>query len=291
MSVEQLQFPRSIMEISNMHCPPRASGAHHEVWSFFSGAMGLDLGIERAGLPVTLANELNPIFCDTIRKNRPDLALIEESIETLDAEKLRKKRNFFGDVHLMVGGPPCQSFSPGGKRAALSDPRGNLIYEYLRLIAEIRPRYFILENVANLMTAALRHRPIAERLGKHWNLKRYENGWAPDGDTALPLDPDELAGSAIHQIINDVSNLGYHIVFGVLDAADFGAPQHRLRFVMLGSRDYPPPALPHPTHGSSLHPYVTVRDAIAHLHANPGAHSKYTEGVKKFFDLIPEGKN
>ena len=129
----------------------------------------------------------------------------------------------------MVGGPPCQSFSPGGKRTSLSDPRGNLIYEYLRLIREVAPRYFIFENVANLTTAALRHRPIAERPGRHWSLKRYDTEW-PEGDgSAPPLAEDELSGSAIRQILRDIEQLGYYVTFGVLDAADYGAPQHRLR--------------------------------------------------------------
>ena len=79
------------------------------------------------------------------------------------------------DVYLMVGGPPCQSFCPGGKRAALSDPRGNLIYTYLRLVDQVRPRHFLLENVANLVTAAIRHRPIAHRPGKKWNLSSYHH--------------------------------------------------------------------------------------------------------------------
>ena len=120
-----------------------------EIWSFFSGAMGLDLGLEMAGVPPTLVNEINKDCCSTIRANRPDLCLLDQSISELTAKTLRRHRGFNGEVELMVGGPPCQSFSPGGKRAALTDPRGNLIYEYLRLVGEIRPRYFILENVAN----------------------------------------------------------------------------------------------------------------------------------------------
>jgi DNA (cytosine-5)-methyltransferase 1 len=138
-----------------------------EIWSFFSGAMGLDLGLESAGLAPTLAVEIDPTFCRTIRANRPQLDLIEGDVAKLTGAALRERRGFDGEVFLMAGGQPCQPFSSGGKRAALSDPRGNLIYEYFRLIADVRPRYFVLENVANLTTAALRHRPIAERPGKH----------------------------------------------------------------------------------------------------------------------------
>ena len=189
----------------------------------------------------------------------------------------------------MVGGPPCQSFSPGGKRTSLSDPRGNLTYEYLRLIREVAPRYFIFENVANLTTAALRHRPIAERPGQHWSLKRYDTEW-PDGDGSVPpLAADELSGSAIRQILRDIEQLGYYVTFGVLDAADYGAPQHRLRFMMVGSRESPPPSLPRPTHGPGLARCRTVRDAIYRLRQDPGVGSQYTEPVRRLFALVPEG--
>jgi DNA (cytosine-5)-methyltransferase 1 len=261
-----------------------------EVWSFFTGAMGLDLGLEQAGVHVTLASEINPAYCRTIQLNRPDLDLIEGDVATLTGDSLRQHRAFDGEVHLMVGGPPCQPFSSGGRRAALSDPRGNLIYEFIRLVAEVRPRYFLLENVANLTTATLRHRPISERPGKHWNLRRYElQNNAMDG--ALALEPDEMAGSALKQVMLDISALGYHVTFAVVDAAEYGAPQHRLRFVMIGSRDHPPPVLPAPTHGPGRLPFVTVRQTIQHLLPAPGAHSEYTPSVRRFFDLVPPGGN
>jgi DNA (cytosine-5)-methyltransferase 1 len=259
-----------------------------EIWSFFSGAMGLDLGLEAAGLKPTLANEIHPIFCRSIRLNRPEIDLIEGDIGTLTGDAIRKRRNYDSDVYLMVGGPPCQSFSPGGKRAGLADPRGNLIYEYFRLVSEIQPRYFVLENVANLATAALRHRPIEDRPGKHWNLKYYETE-RPSHKGVLNLEPDEMAGSAIKQLLSDVSSLGYYLTFGVVDAADYGAPQRRLRLVMLGSRDFPPPSLPVPTHGDGRQPHATVRDAISRLSDNPGPHSDYTAPMRRFFDLVPEG--
>ena len=265
-----------------------------EIWSFFSGAMGLDLGLEQAGLAPTLVNEIDKKCCETIRLNRPGLQLVTESISDLTADKLRVYRNFGGDVHMMVGGPPCQSFSSGGKRTSLSDPRGNLIYEYLRLIGEVKPRYFLLENVANLTTAALRHRPIADRPGQHWSLKRYDTDWQNGDGDAPPLEPEERSGSAVRQLLNDVSSLRYHVVFGVLNAADYGAPQSRLRFIMLGSRDLPPPSLPNPTHGSEgsgLEPFCTVRQAIYHMQNHPGSGSEYTPPVRRFFAMVPEGGN
>ncbi|WP_207937620.1 DNA cytosine methyltransferase [Pseudomonas sp. 51_B] len=265
-----------------------------EIWSFFSGAMGLDLGLELSGLHTTLAVENDKNCCNTIRKNRPSLTVIERSVSELTAEDLRLARGgYTGEVFLMVGGPPCQSFSSGGNRSGLTDPRGNLIYEYMRLINEVRPRYFVFENVANIVTAALRHRPISERPGKKWNLSSYQSNNERNVDGARPLDKDEMAGSAIRQILNDYLAIGYHIHFAVVDAADYGAPQRRLRFVMLGARDnFIPPTIPAPKYGPSpLKPFRTLRDAIADLESDPGDHSVYTEDVAKYFRLVPEGKN
>jgi DNA (cytosine-5)-methyltransferase 1 len=262
-----------------------------EIWSFFTGAMGLDLGLEAAGLHPTLANEIDKRFCETIRANRPYLDLIEGDISELTGKGLRQHRGFDGEVYMMVGGPPCQSFSSGGKRAALNDPRGNLIYEYFRLISEVSPRYFVFENVANLTTAALKHRPISERPGKRWSLKQYEGSLNREIDGVKPLTEEEMSGSALKQIAKDARSLGYHIAFAVVDAADYGAPQHRLRFVMLGSRDHPPPHMPAATHGVEGKAFKTVRDAIWDLQGDPGPHSSYTDLVRSYFDLVPEGGN
>ena len=266
------------------------SDHRREVWSFFTGAMGLDLGLEAAGLQPTLANELDPVFCATIRRNRPAIDLIEGDVAGLDAIALRARRRFEGEVYLMVGGPPCQPFSSGGRRAALRDPRGNLIYEYLRLIDEVRPRYFVLENVANLTTAALRHRPINLRPGKHWSLKRYEQPRLFRVGDAPALEPDEMAGSALKRIVSDIVGLGYHASLQVVDAADYGVAQHRLRFVMLGSRNEPPPVMSPPTHGAGLKPFATLREAIGELEVL-GPHSVYTPDVRRFFALVPAGGN
>lgn len=258
-----------------------------EIWLFFSGAMGLDLGLESAGLGPTLCVELDRQCCQTIRANRPHITLLDADVRTLSERDLRFARHFRGSVFLMVGGPPCQSFSSGGRRAALSDPRGNLIYEYLRLINEVRPRFFIFENVAHIVTAAIRHRRIADRPGRHWSLKRYTHEAGSD----LRLDPDELSGTAIRQLLADVKKIGYTVNFGVIDAAEFGVPQHRLRFVMLGSRTGAAPSLPIPTHGPGLAPFVTVRQAIDDLQAQPGPHSEYTPEMRRLFDLVPPGGN
>lgn len=264
------------------------------VISLFSGAMGLDLGLERVGVRPALAIEIDELCCETMRRNRPGHDVWRADASELDAAAILARVGNPADVSLMVGGPPCQSFSPGGKRAALSDPRGNLIYVYLKLVKDVRPRFFVLENVANIVTAALRHRPIAERPGKKWNLSSYE-GDARRGDgSAAPMEADELSGSAIRQIMRDVTDLGYHLSIAVADAADYGASQHRLRFIMCGAREGPPPSLPVPSHGERSiggPPLRTVRDAVFDLQDEPGPHSVYTPEVARYFSLVPPGGN
>jgi DNA (cytosine-5)-methyltransferase 1 len=259
------------------------------VISLFSGGMGLDLGLEQAGLETTLAIEIDRQCCATIRQNRPKLDVWETDVAAITSDDILKRSGNPKEVFLMVGGPPCQSFSSGGKRAGLSDPRGNLIYVYLKHIEAIRPRYFALENVANIVTAALRHRPIAQRPGKKWNLSSYNGKSKPvDGD-ALPMQAEELSGTAIRQLLADVKQLGYNFSFAVVDAADYGAAQHRFRFVMLGAREGVAPLLPSPTHGDLSDDGTAlrmVRDAIYDLRNDPCPHSDYTPDVAKYFVLV-----
>lgn len=262
-------------------------------WSFFSGAMGLDLGFERAGLPAHLCVEINPKCCETIHLNRPTLTLIQRDITELDGDMLREISRD-AEVDLIIGGPPCQSFSTGGNRIGLSDPRGNLIYEYLRIINDIRPRFFVLENVANLVTAAIRHRPIDKRPGKKWNLSAYSNSNINCGGDAPPLKPDEMSGTAIRKLLGDIREIDYSINFGILDAAEYGAPQHRRRFFLLGAREGLPPALPTPEYGPNSplqRPFITLKDSISDLQHDPGAHSNYGEFMAKFYSMVPPGGN
>jgi DNA (cytosine-5)-methyltransferase 1 len=265
------------------------------VWSFFSGAMGLDLGLESAGWHPSLAVEIEPVFCQTIERNRPNIQVVQCDVSALSGDKLEVLTGH-RTVDLMVGGPPCQSFCPGGNRAALNDPRGNAIFEYLRLISEIRPKMFVLENVANLVTAAIKHRPIAERPGQSWNLSSYSVRQPSlfdgvDGEP-LPLTEDEMSGSAIRYLLTTViAELKYQVRFTVLDSADYGAPQRRHRFVMIGARDDVPPDFIPPTHGTEAQPFITVRDAIGDLVDSPGPGSQYTEETRSYFDLVPQGGN
>jgi DNA (cytosine-5)-methyltransferase 1 len=269
------------------------------VWSLFSGAMGLDIGLESEGLTPSLAVEIDDDCCATIRHNRRGkIDVVGADIRSLSGDALRRRTNFDGEVALVVGGPPCQAFSPGGNREAMGDPRGDLVHEYFRIVREARPRFFLFENVSNLVTAAVRHRAICDRPGQHWSLKSYDGtgtlgGRAGRGNSEAPaMDAEELAGSALRLILQSIEPLGYQITFGVLNAADYGAAQHRLRFIMLGARDQAPPRLPRPTHGdpdSGLAPWATLRDVIWDLRDNPGHHYVYTPAFQRFFRLISPG--
>ncbi len=262
--------------------------------SLFSGGMGLDLGLERAGLTIISAIEKDKNCCETIRLNRPGVHLIEDNVRNISPAGMLKDLGV-KDIFLLAGGPPCQSFSTAGKRAGLNDPRGNLILEYFRFIKEIRPKYFVFENVSNIITAALKHRPIDKRPGKKWNLSSYskseKNIKIEDND---PLKEDELSGSAFRYLLSEIVKLNYSIKFGIVNSADFGSSQKRTRLAMIGSRDSLAPDLPSPTHGESgngLTPYITIKDTIYDLLKNPGEHSTYGEKMASFFKKIPPGGN
>jgi DNA (cytosine-5)-methyltransferase 1 len=259
--------------------------------SLFSGSMGLDLGLEQAGIDTAVCCEIDRWSCDTVRLNRPNLAVLEKSVSDLDPVEVAQAGAVDPRDAILVGGPPCQSFSSAGKRAALNDPRGNLVFEYFRYVKALRPQAFVFENVGNLLTAALLHRPIHLRPGKHWNLAKYSRENLSSAD-ATELTDDELSGSAFRHLIDEIHGLDYSITFGILNSADYGAPQKRVRFCMLGFRDVGEMGLPAPTHGElPLRPYVTLRAAIGDLADAPGAHSIYTDRMADFFRAIPPGGN
>lgn len=262
-----------------------------KVLSLFSGAMGLDLGAESAGMEIKACCEIDKWCCETITRNRPKIRLYQGSVSDLDPATIGNELGL-GDSFVLIGGPPCQSFSSGGNRAGLNDARGNLVFEYFRFVRELQPAAFIFENVGNLLTAALRHRPIHLRPGKDWNLSKYNKNNATNGDGNPALEEDEMSGSAFRYLLDELHSLRYSLTFGVVNAADYGAPQKRIRFVMLGFRDVGQCGLPQPTHGElTNNPHVSLRDAISDLSADPGPHSIYTEGIARLFRQVPPGGN
>lgn len=122
---------------------------------FFSGGGGLDLGFSAAGFNVILSSDIDAHSCETLKLNQLKKGYIKKHpVLCEDVRKIDKKiiKDVIGDqkIDFVIGGPPCQSFSVFGKRKGLEDPRGNLVFEYVRLIKELEPRGFLFENVAGL---------------------------------------------------------------------------------------------------------------------------------------------
>ena len=196
--------------------------------SLFSGGMGLDIGIEKTGRFNPLACvEMVPAFCKTIRTNRdagrisnPNLKVIEGDIRKLDPAKVMDDLGLKpGDLDLLIGGPPCQSFSTTGRRGTVQDPRGTLLWNFLKFVDVLRPKLFVMENVRGLMSAALRHRPIKDRPEKR----------------GLPLEEDEQPGSVIRLFIKDLHD-SYRLDCFEVNAVNYGAPQLRERAIFIGNR-------------------------------------------------------
>ena len=256
--------------------PPTA--APHVI-SLFTGAMGLDLGLERAGFHTSVAVESDPAAVATIRANRPNLAVISRPIEEVStAEILETASLKVGDATLLAGGPACQSFSTAGKRRSLGDPLGQLFYAFMRVVDEARPQFFLMENVRGLLSAAVRHRPLNRRGGKH-----------------PPLEADEELGSAFRKMTRRIRRSGYYVLFDVLDAADYGTPQTRRRLVLLGSRDGLPLAMPKPSHSTDgcghLPPWRTLRDAVATLDDSDPDYIELVPSRRQYFAHVPPGGN
>lgn len=127
-----------------------------QVISLFSGCGGLDLGFERAGFEIPVANEYDPKIWDTYCANHPQTKLIKGDIRKLGEEV------FPHGVDGIIGGPPCQSWSEAGALRGINDARGKLFYDYIRILRTIRPKFFLAENVSGML--AQRHSDAVEQL-------------------------------------------------------------------------------------------------------------------------------
>ena len=247
--------------------------------SFFSGALGLDLGLEWAGLNPVLYNEIEKKFCETIRLNKPNVPLYDCDIRDLNAKKILKAHNIKkGELFAIVGGPPCQAFSTAGKRQGLNDERGNVFLHFVDLIREIMPQYAIIENVRGLLSAPLVHRPHHQR-----------------GKEFPPLTLEELPGGALAHIISELESAGYKLSFTLYNAANFGVPQIRERIIILanrGNEEIPYMAATHSLENSSLPPWKTTRDAIWDLRNKKNLeHTRFPEKRLKYYRQLKSGQN
>ena len=187
--------------------------------SLFSGALGLDIGLARAGFSICVAVENDKHAVETINKNKnklrniKNIQVIDRDIHEVKTKEILEKCGLKkGEVTLITGGPACQTFSTAGGRASLGDPRGNLFVQYIRIINEAQPRFFIMENVKGILSAAIKHRPLNKR-----------------GPGFPQLSSDEKLGSGFREILTKLQKTGYYIIFGLLNSADFGVPQKRER--------------------------------------------------------------
>ena len=118
-----------------------------KILSLFSGCGGLDLGFEKAGFEVTIANEFDPTIWETFKINHPKTKLLECDIKNVQEKDLPK------DIDGIIGGPPCQSWSEAGAMRGINDSRGQLFFEYIRLLKIVKPKFFLAENVSGMLSA------------------------------------------------------------------------------------------------------------------------------------------
>lgn len=247
--------------------------SNRDVISLFSGAMGLDIGLTKAGLNVVIGQDFDKACAETMRANGHDV-LGGDIREIKPQDILDRTGLHIGEPFLICGGPPCQPFSTAGKRLGINDPRGSLFMDFIRMIDYIRPRFFIMENVKGIMSSPLKHVKSGER---------DEN------------DPDQKLGTVLDVILSEFAKLGYKTVFGLLDAVNYGVPQFRERFVIVGSRDNEDIFLPIPTHfqmhQNPEYRWKTVGEAIKDLESDPGECATFSEERKKYLRMVPEGGN
>lgn len=245
--------------------------------SFFSGAMGLDLGLEKAGFTPLVCSEIDKSTRATIHKNKPNISLLGDirnynKEDVLRAAGLTEK----DDIDIVAGGPPCQAFSTAGRRQGLEDERGNVFLKYIDLAIELNPKYIIIENVRGLLSAPLKHRPHDKR-----------------GDLFPPLKSEEEPGGVLHYILRIIRDSGYSYSFNLYNAANFGVAQSRERVVIICSRDGTTVPFLEPTHSNDqsyqLPPWVTFRQAVDGIQEEH-EHVNFPEKRLKYYSLLGPGQ-
>ena len=243
--------------------------------SFFTGAMGLDIGLKKAGINVVLACENDKTIRETIKLNNPKIKVIED-INDYSAAEIRKLVNLKSKekIDLIVGGPPCQSFSTAGNRLSINENRGVVFIKFLELIKKLNPTYFVIENVRGLLSVPLKHVPHRKRNGK---LKTIEE-----------------KGGTLQYILNYLKKCGYKVSFNLYNSANFGTPQIRERVIIVGNKKEKLPYLT-PTHSEngeySLKPWKTFKFATKGLHNLKHDHVNFPKYRLKYYRKLKEGQN
>lgn len=245
--------------------------------SFFSGAMGLDLGIEKSGFDIRLACEVDKFCRQTIAINKPNSALLTD-INNYSSKDIRNEAGLTekNDIDLIMGGPPCQAFSTAGKRKGFNDDRGNVFLKYIDLCLELKPKYFVIENVRGLLSCPMEHRPHEMR-----------------GKGFPELGEDELKGGALNYIINRLENSGYGYTFNLYNSANFGTPQVRERVIIVCSRDGKKPPYLTPTHSENsafgLPKWNVLKDCISDIKKHD--HLNFPDKRLKYYKILTNGQN
>lgn len=235
--------------------------------SFFSGALGLDLGFEESGLKPLLFCEVDKKCKETIRLNRPDIPLIDD-IRNYSADDIIEIVGKKIDV--IIGGPPCQAFSTAGARKSFDDERGNVFLHYLELATTISPKYIVIENVRGLLSAVYSH---------------VENG----------VNLNEK-GSALKYIISFLEEKGYGVSFNLYNTANFGVPQIRERIVIIACKGGIKVPYLEPTHSQdsnhNLLPWITLKDALNDIDKGKNHDcDTFPEKRMKYYRLLSAGQN
>ena len=163
-----------------------------KVISLFSGCGGLDLGFERAGFSIPIANEFDKSIWETFKINHPLTRLIEGDIRNI------KESDFPTEIDGIIGGPPCQSWSEAGSLKGIKDSRGQLFYDYIRILKQVKPKFFLAENVSGML--ADRH------------------------------------SEAVENILKMFDECGYNTTLTLVNAKDYGVAEERKRIFYIGFR-------------------------------------------------------
>lgn len=230
--------------------------------SLFSGGGGLDIGFEKAGFDILFATDFNHECCETLKLNTgttlsKDLQVVEADITKLDYSLLPE------NVDMIIGGPPCQSFSASGRRAGGAagklDQRGNLFVSYCNVVKHVKPKAFLFENVRGI-------------LGTN-------------------------KGEDFKDIVAAFASLGYTIDYRILDAEDYGVPQQRERMFIVGHKLGKPFLFPRPIYGpdsTDNRPYISVSEAIEDVvfTENDAEETRFEGGkYSHLLPLVPPGSN
>lgn len=203
----------------------------------FCGAGGFTEGLKQAGYTAAFANDIDEMACKTFSHNHPDVTTLCKSISEVSVKEVLTLSSLdVGEAHLIVGGPPCQGFSLAGRRVT-DDPRNKMFTEFVRMVDGIKPKIFVFENVVGILTMQ--------------------------------------KGEVVSAIVEAFNAINYKCEFKVLNSADYGVPQKRPRFILIGTRDGNTIGFPEPTHTAptsqqtlftnDLPNYVTAWEALSDL--------------------------